>query len=104
MAIGIVSSQISDNLNFETDKEQTRQHNKDKNETYITKRIHKRSTALGRSSIQKDYQTLLKVEYNNGIMRQFAYLDVKPITVYSYSFLFNCMALRQTPDSMMPLT
>ena len=30
-------------------KEQTRRHNKDKPEIKITKRIHKRSTALGRS-------------------------------------------------------
>ena len=104
IANGIVSSQIYDNLNFVTDKEQTRQHNKDKNETHITKRIHKRSPALERSSIQKDYQTLLKVGYNNDIMRQSACLIVKPIAVYSYGFLFNCMTSRQTSDSIMPLT
>ena len=37
------------------------------------------------------------------IMRQSECLVIKPITVYSYGFLFNYTALDQTPDSMTKL-
>ena len=45
-----------------------------------------------------------KVRYDVHIMRQFAYLVVNPITVYSYRFLINCTTVSQASDSMMGLT
>ena len=49
------------------------------------------------------YDNYKKVGYNMDIMRQSAYLVVNPITVYSYSFLFNCMTVGQASDSMTAL-
>ena len=31
------------------------------------------------------------------IMRQYAYMVLKPITAYSYDSLFTCMAVGETP-------
>ena len=45
-----------------------------------------------------------RVGYNMDIMRQSACLVVKPITVYSYGFLFNCTTVGQASDSMTTLT
>ena len=41
-----------------------------------------------------------KVGYNLDVTRQCAYLVLNQITVYSYGFLFNCMAVGQASDSM----
>ena len=38
------------------------------------------------------------------LMQQSAFLVVNQITVYSYSFLFNCMTVGQDSDSMTALT
>ena len=45
-----------------------------------------------------------KVGYNLNIMRRSACLVVNPITVNSYGFHFNCMAVGQAEDSVMVLT
>ena len=46
----------------------------------------------------------IRVGYNLDVMRQSACLDLNPITVYSYGFLFNCTTLGQASDYMMALT
>ena len=46
----------------------------------------------------------IRVGYNLDIMRQSACIVLNPITVYSYGFLFNCMTVGQTSDSMTALT
>ena len=53
---------------------------------------------------QKIIKHYIKVGYNLDVMRQFACLFLKPITVYSYGFLLNCMTVGQASDSMMALT
>ena len=45
-----------------------------------------------------------KVLYNLDIMRQSTSLVLNPITVYTYVFLFNCMAVGQASGSMTALT
>ena len=51
--------------------------------------------------IEKRY---IRVGYNLDIMPKSACLVLKPITVYSYGFLFNCMTADQASDSMTALT
>ena len=55
-------------------------------------------------SIQKDSKRYIRVGYNLDIMRQSACLVLKPITVYSYGFLFNGTTVGQASDSMTALT
>ena len=51
-----------------------------------------------------DLKISLNVGYNMVIMRQSACLVVNPITVYSYSFCFNCTTVGQASDSITALT
>ena len=51
-----------------------------------------------------DLKILFNVGYNMDIMRQSACLVVNPITVYSYSFFFNCTTVGQASDSMTAVT
>ena len=54
--------------------------------------------------IIKSYKRVKRAGYRMDIMRQSACLVLKPIrTVYSYGFLFNCMAVGQTSHSMATL-
>ena len=41
-----------------------------------------------------------KIGYNINVMQQTACLVVNPITVGNFAFLFNCMEVGQTSDSM----
>ena len=45
-----------------------------------------------------------KIGYNINVLQQIACLVVKPITVGNFAFLFNCMPVGRTSDSMMVLT
>ena len=42
-----------------------------------------------------------KIGYNNNVLQQTACLVVNPITVGNFAFLFNCMPVGGTSDSMM---
>ena len=42
-----------------------------------------------------------KIGYNINVLQQSACLVVNPITVGNFAFLFNCMPLGRTSDSMM---
>ena len=53
---------------------------------------------------KKIVKRYIRVGYNLDIMRQSVCLVLKPITVYSYGFLFNCTTVGQASDSMMALT
>ena len=41
-----------------------------------------------------------KIGYNNNVLHQTAFLMVNPITVGNFAFLFNCMPVGGTSDSM----
>ena len=41
-----------------------------------------------------------KIGYNNNVLQQTACLVVNPITVGNFAFLFNCMPVGRTSDSM----
>ena len=41
-----------------------------------------------------------KIGYNINVFQQTACLVVNPITVGNFAFLFNCMPMGQTSDSM----
>ena len=45
-----------------------------------------------------------KIGYNIYVLQQTACLVVNPITVGNFAFLFNCMPMGRTSDSMMVLT
>ena len=45
-----------------------------------------------------------KIGYNINVLQQTACLAVNPITVGNFAFLFNCMPVGQTSDSMMVQT
>ena len=45
-----------------------------------------------------------KIGYNINVLQQTACLVVNPITVGKFAFLFNCMPVSRTSDSMMVLT
>ena len=53
---------------------------------------------------KKIVKRYIRVGYNLDIKRQSACLVLNPITVYSYSFLFNCTTVGQATDSMTALT
>ena len=53
---------------------------------------------------KKIVKRYIRVGYNFDIMRQSACLVLKPITVYSYGFLFNCTTVGQASESMTALT
>ena len=53
---------------------------------------------------KKIVKLYIRVGYNLDIMRQSACLVLNPITVYSYGFLFNCMTVGHSSDSMTALT
>ena len=53
---------------------------------------------------KKIIKRYIKVGYNLDVMRQSACLDLNPITMYSYGFLFNCTTGGQASDSMTALT
>ena len=53
---------------------------------------------------KKIVKCYIRVGYNLDIMRQYAYLVLNPITVYSYGFLFNCTTVGQASDSLTALT
>ena len=42
-----------------------------------------------------------KIGYNINVLPQMACLVVNPITVGNFAFLFNCMLVSRTSDSMM---
>ena len=42
-----------------------------------------------------------KIGYNINVLQQTACLVVNPITVGNFAFLFNCMPVGRTSDSMM---
>ena len=42
-----------------------------------------------------------KISYNINVLQQTACLVVNPITVGNFAFLFNCMPMGRTSDSMM---
>ena len=69
---------------------------------YIFKRI------VGKPNFSDQFKKIVKryirVGYDLDIMRQSACLDLNPITVYSYGFLFNCTMVGQALDSMAALT
>ena len=52
---------------------------------------------------KKIVKRYIRVVYNLDIMRQSACLVLKPITVYSYGFLFNCTMVGQVSDSVTAL-
>ena len=53
---------------------------------------------------KKSVKIYIRVGYNLDIMRQSEYLVLKPITVYSYGFLFNCTTVGQASGSLTALT
>ena len=70
--------------------------------------VYKFKRIVGKSNFSDQFKKIVKryirVGYNLDIMRQSACLVLNPITVYSYGFLFNCMAVGQASDSMTALT
>ena len=52
---------------------------------------------------KKSIKRYTKVGYNLDVMRKSACLVLNPITVYCYGFLFNCMTVGQSSDSMTAL-
>ena len=63
---------------------------------------------VGKPNLSDQFKKIVKryirVGFNLDIMRQSACLVLNPITVYSYSFLFNCTMVGQASDSMTTLT
>ena len=53
--------------------------------------------------LKKIVKRYIRVGYNLDIMRQSACLVLNPITVYSYSFLFDCTTVGQASDSLTAL-
>ena len=53
---------------------------------------------------KKIVKRYIRVGYNLDIMGKSTWLVLNPITVYSCSFLFNCMTVGQASDSMTALT
>ena len=53
---------------------------------------------------KKIVKRYIKIGYSLDVMPQSACLVLKPITVYSYVFLFFCTKVGQTSDSMTALT
>ena len=53
---------------------------------------------------KKIVKRYIRVGYNLGIMRQSACLELNPIMVCDYDFLFNCTTVGQASDSMTALT
>ena len=70
--------------------------------------VYKFKRIVGKPNFSDQFKKIVKryimVGYNLDIMRQSACLVLNPITVYSYGFLFNCMAVGQASDSMTALT
>ena len=70
--------------------------------------VYKFKRIVGKPNFSDQFKKIIKryirVGYNLDIMRQSACLVVNPITVYSYGFLFNCMAVGRASDSMTVLT
>ena len=63
---------------------------------------------VGKPYFSDQFKKIIKrykrLGYNMDIMRQSACLFVKPITVDSYGFLFNCTTVSQALDLMTALT
>ena len=72
--------------------------------------MYKLKQIVGKPNFSDQFKKIVKryirVGYNLDIMRQSAYLvlNLNPITVYSYGFLFNCTTVGQASDSMTALT
>ena len=69
--------------------------------------VYKFKRIVGKPNFSDRFKKIVKryirVGYNLDIMRQSACLVLNPITVYSYSFLFNCTTVGQASDSMTAL-
>ena len=69
--------------------------------------VYKFKIIVEKPSFSDQFEKIIKrykkVGYNLDIMRESVFLVVNPITVYSYSFLFNCTTVGQTSDSMTTL-
>ena len=63
---------------------------------------------VGKPNLSDQFKNIIKryikAGYSLDVMRQSACLVLKPITVYSYGFLFNCTTVCQASDSMTALT
>ena len=70
--------------------------------------VYKFKRIVGKPNFSDQFKKIVKryilVGYNLDIMRQSACLDLNPILVYSYGFLFYCTTVGQTSDSMTALT
>ena len=70
--------------------------------------VYKFKRIIGKPKFSDQFKKIIKryirVGYNLDIMRQSACLVLKPITVYSYGFLFKCTTVGQASDSMTALT
>ena len=70
--------------------------------------VYKFKRIVGKPNFSDQFKKIVKryirIGYNLDIMRQSACLVLNPIMVYSYVFLFSCMAVGQASDSMTPLT
>ena len=70
--------------------------------------VYRFKRIVGKPNFSDQFKEIVKryirVGYNLDIMRQSTCLVLSPITVYSYSFLFNCTTVCQASDSMTALT
>ena len=70
--------------------------------------FYKFKRIVGKTNFSDQFKKIVKryirVGYNLDIMRQSACLVLKPITIYSCGFLFNCATVGQASDSMTNLT
>ena len=70
--------------------------------------VYKFKRIVGKPNFSDQFKKIVKryirVGYNLDIMRQSACLVLKPNTVYSYGFLFNCTTVGQASDSVAALT
>ena len=66
--------------------------------------VYKFKRSVGKSNFSDQFKRYKKVGYNLDIMRQSACLVLNIITVYNYGFLFNCLTVGQTSDSLTALS
>ena len=70
--------------------------------------VHKLKKIIGSNNFSAQFIKIIshykKIGYNINVLQQTACLVVNPITVDNFAFLFNCMPVGRTSDSMMVLT
>ena len=74
----------------------------------ISRLVYKLKKIVGSSNFSAQFIKIIshykKIGYNINVLQQTACLVVNPIMVGNFAFLFNCMPVGRTSDSMMVLT